>query len=239
MIRTLLIDLDGTLIDQSRSALSQLKFMGKVLPKLRMNKGWGLAWRNLKEAAVALQKGSKDKTNFNRAVQVLSTNLKITHEEAEKLFFEALHFAFPALEEYFKPLEGAAEFIDWAKDHYPLVLATNPVWPLELVKERMKWGQINPKHFKRITTFDQMHSCKPDPDFFKEILSLENITPQECIMIGNEEKMDLPATRAGIPVFLVDQSRKRLKTLHEPTSKHPGAWKGNFSHVKKYLMDHR
>lgn len=237
-VRTLFIDLDGTLIQQSKNVLTPFKFLWKIFPKLQLpNQSLLQNWKNIKQGGHALQAGHEDSTNFARLISVFEKNGSLSKQDAEKLVLDSLNFAYPSLKSLFKPMDGAANFIEWAKDHYTLILTTNPVWPLELVKERMVWGNINPDYFKRITTSDQMNYCKPAPEFYRQLLTQEKLNPQECLMIGNEEKMDLPATKAGIPVFLIDQALNRPFTLLEPSSTSPGAWKGNYGHLRAFLTE--
>jgi FMN phosphatase YigB (HAD superfamily) len=49
-----------------------------------------------------------------------------------------------------------------------------------------------------------MTRCKPDPAYYRELLSRLSLGPAECIMVGNDPRKDLPARDAGIRTFLVD-----------------------------------
>lgn len=163
--------------------------------------------------------------------------MKLPKKEAEEELKKNINFVFPKLKPHFKKMKGAEKFLDWAKDEFTLTLATNPVWLKELVHLRMMWGGIDPDYFRSITTSDRMHACKPSPEYYLELLKQERFHASQTLMIGNERKMDLPATRAGIAVFLIRGEAKNITCLEKPTATSPGAWRGNYSHLKAFLIE--
>lgn len=230
----LLCDLDGTLID-SGGLMIQFEFIWETLPLLKKHQGWKAAYKALKEGQEILKKPSRTKTNYERVVQIYAKHLKLDDEIAAKELYTAIATVFPKLKSHFKKIQGAAKFLDWAKDPFTLTLATNPVWPLDIVHMRMKWGGIDPDFFRSVTTADRMHACKPTPEYYKELLKQEGFNAKDCLMIGNERKMDLPATKAGIAVFLLRTDAKTLTCIETPSSTSPGAWRGSYAHLKAFL----
>ncbi len=231
----LLCDLDGTLID-SGGLMVHFEFITRTLPLMKKHQGWMAAYQALKKGAEVLKKPSRTKTNRERLIETFAHQLKLSHEDAEKALVDSLGSVFPKLKSHFGKIHGAAKFLEWAKEHYSLTLATNPVWPVELVHMRMQWGGIDPNYFQSITTADRMHACKPSLEYYHEILKQQHFKPEECLMIGNERKMDLPATQAGLSVFLIRTEAKQLTCIEAPTDKHPGAWRGNYHHLKSLLL---
>jgi FMN phosphatase YigB (HAD superfamily) len=232
--RHLLCDLDGTLID-SGGVMVQIEFIGRTLPLMKRHQGWAAAYQALRAGAETIKKPSRTKTNHVRMIEAFARHFKIGFEEAEIEVRNSLNVVFPKLRSHFGKIPGAAKFLDWAKEHYSLTLATNPVWSIELVHLRMHWGGIDPSCFKSITTADRMHACKPHKEYYQELLSQEKFEAHECLMIGNERKMDLPATAAGVSVFLLRNDAKSLTCIEAPAGKHPGAWRGNYTHLRHLL----
>lgn len=228
----LLLDLDGTLI-HSGNFLLNFEFIARILPMLKHFQGWKVAFRTLKEMQDVVKSPSAEKTNQERVIEIFQNNFKISREEAEKHLLKSIQTVFPKLESHFGKILGAAQFIDWAKDHYTLTLTTNPMWTAEFVHMRMRWGGINPDYFRSITTADRMHACKPLPDYYQEVLKQEKFEARDCLLIGNERKMDLPATNSGIAVFLIRPTTTRLTCIDQNL---PGAWRGNYQHLKEFLM---
>jgi FMN phosphatase YigB (HAD superfamily) len=228
----LLLDLDGTLI-HSGNFLLNFEFIARILPMLKHFRGWKVAFRTLKEMQDVVKTPHAVKSNQERVIEIFQTNFNISREEAETHLLKSINSVFPKLESHFGKILGAASFIEWAKDHYTLTLATNPMWSSEIVQMRMRWGGINPDHFKSITTIDRMHACKPLPEYYQELLRQENFEAKDCLLIGNERKMDLPATKVGIPVFLIRPTTGSLTCIRESD---PGAWRGSYTHLKEFLL---
>lgn len=86
---------------------------------------------------------------------------------------------------------------------YRLVLATNPLFPAIATYSRTRWAGLNPLDFEYITTYENSYHCKPNPDYYREILGKLNLKPQECLMVGNDVGEDMIAEKLGMNVFLL------------------------------------
>ncbi|MCG8516005.1 MAG: HAD family hydrolase [Halanaerobiales bacterium] len=86
---------------------------------------------------------------------------------------------------------------------YQLILATNAVFPREAIEERMNWAGLNPADFLYITNYSNMHYCKPNLNFYQEIVEQTKIVPDQCIMIGNDMQEDMIAGKLGMATYLV------------------------------------
>jgi len=75
------------------------------------------------------------------------------------------------------------------------VLATNPVFPEKAVLERMRWAFLNPEDFDLITTYENMHFCKPNLEYYKEVLDKIDEAPENCLMVGNDVEEDMVAKK--------------------------------------------
>ena len=54
-----------------------------------------------------------------------------------------------------------------------------------------------------MTTYEGSHYCKPNPDYYREVLSTIGLSPDECVMVGNDVGDDMVAEGLGIRVFLL------------------------------------
>ena len=87
---------------------------------------------------------------------------------------------------------------------FKTVLATNPVFPEKAVLERMRWALLNPEDFDLITTYENMHFCKPHLEYYKEVLDKINEVPENCLMVGNDVEEDMVVKKIGMKTFLVE-----------------------------------
>lgn len=88
---------------------------------------------------------------------------------------------------------------------YPLYLTTMPLFPREGVETRLKWADVDPKSFLRITTYANSTAVKPQLAFYYENLAIAGAIdePERVLMVGNNTIDDLVCLQAGIDAFLV------------------------------------
>jgi FMN phosphatase YigB (HAD superfamily) len=231
-VKHLLVDLDGTLLGNKNLSLSY-DFLRQAVEQLKVYGGVKHAAKILFSVGSEMRRTSKEFTNDLRLVEAFAKQTNLTAEEGRDALREGVMKIFPTLERHFYPIQGAKEFLDWAKAKYPLTLATNPVWPPEIIELRVKWAGIDPKIFNSITHVRKMHAYKPAPEYYSEILEQEGLDPKDCLLIGDNVKMDLPATRVGIRVFIVGPYKK-MTSVKLPRQKAP-AWKGSYFALRQLL----
>lgn len=86
---------------------------------------------------------------------------------------------------------------------YTIAIATNPLLPLVSNHHRIRWAGFDPEEFTYVSSFEGNRYCKPHLQFYQEVLSKINKTPEECYMVGNDKSEDLIAAKLGISTYLV------------------------------------
>lgn len=84
-----------------------------------------------------------------------------------------------------------------------VVLATNPIFPREVVEARLAWAGLADLPFEPITSYENSRHCKPHPGFFLDLLTHLDRPPEACLMVGNDSCHDLAAGRVGMPTCLL------------------------------------
>lgn len=102
--------------------------------------------------------------------------------------------AFPAANRLIPDLRAAG---------YRLILATNPIFPENATFERIHWAGLKPLDFSWITTMENSSHAKPNPEYYYAILNRFALVPEQCMMVGNDEKEDMIAGQIGLKTFLV------------------------------------
>lgn len=98
----------------------------------------------------------------------------------------------------------AAEVIALAKEKgLRTVLATNPIFPAIATESRIRWAGLSPEDFELYTTYENARFCKPNPDYYRDILAQLGAKPEECLMVGNDVGEDMVAQTLGMHVFLL------------------------------------
>jgi len=98
----------------------------------------------------------------------------------------------------------AAQLIARLKEKgYRLVLATNPLFPAVATQSRIRWAGMNAADFDLVTTYENSSFCKPNVKYYEEILGKLNADPGECLMVGNDVGEDMIAQKLGMRTFLL------------------------------------
>ncbi|MGK5081801.1 HAD family hydrolase [Bdellovibrionota bacterium FG-1] len=216
-VQTLLIDLDGTLLG-CYDFLAHLEFIIRAVWRFRKYGGFWAALRILKAVREAVEfptDGRHELTNAERGAKAFAAKTGLSLTEAGRVLRDEVADIFPMLERYFFPVPGAKAFVDWASTRYRLILATNPVWPMEQVNLRLGWAGIDSSKFVSITHSERMHACKPSLDYYRELLQQEGLKAEDCALVGDDTRKDLPAIHAGISVFILQAGRNQPSVQSE------------------------
>lgn len=205
MIKTILLDLDDTLLDNP---------IDRFLPAYLQRVAAYLANRIPPDRLLAeLMRGTQamldnlDPTRTLEAAFAASfyPALGERPEELAPLFERFYQQDFPALRELTATRDGAQAFIDkLSEPGYEIVIATNPLFPRIAIEERLRWAGLPPAELplELITTYEDSHFAKPRPEYYAEILGRMGRSPVEAVMAGDDPEGDLaPAKSLGMPVF--------------------------------------
>lgn len=208
MTKHLLLDLDDTLLINSMDTFAPAYFgaLGKFLapyvgPEIMLP---------------ALKAGTK--------AMIANTDPAKTLEDAfDAIFYPAVgkpkeelhpHISrfylqeFPDLKPITQSIPSAVELVETAQNlGFTVSIATNPIFPLEAIEERLRWANLDPKHyaFGLVPSYSTFHFAKPNPAYYTEFLSKVHATPPQSYMVGNDREMDiLPSMQAGLKAYHVN-----------------------------------
>lgn len=115
--------------------------------------------------------------------------------------FYAEHF--PTLKQYVEPGTRGREVVQAALDQgYRIAVATNPVFPESAIRERMRWAEVEDL-VEWVSVYEETHHCKPQPGYYREVAERMEVSPQECLMVGNDVQEDMVAKTVGMKTYLV------------------------------------
>ncbi len=127
---------------------------------------------------------------------------------------------FPLLRRFTHRIPAARSFVEFAfRRQWQVVVATNPVFPMTAVLQRLEWAGVPVTEFAYalVTAYEDMHATKAHPAYYREILSRLDRKPEECLMVGDDWQRDMiPAAGVGIPVFWIYRAEKSFKTTDVP-----------------------
>lgn len=111
-----------------------------------------------------------------------------------------------------------------------MILATNPIFPRNAVISRIRWAGLNVSDFEYITDYENSRYCKPNPEYYNEILNKLNLQPGECLMVSNDVTEDIVAHKVGMNVFLLTDCL--INKEREDINQYP---RGSFMQLLAYI----
>lgn len=204
MIKAILFDLDGTLLPVDQDVFTKKYFDALAKnharrgcdPKLTVDCVW--------KGTVAMLKNKGEDTNENVFWRVFEAEFGKSKAEIKPLFDDFYARGFDETKETCGYTDKANAAIKAAKAHgVPIVLATNPIFPVEAQVKRAEWAGVDPNDFTLITSYENSRYCKPRPEYYIDIANALGCRPEECLMIGNDTSDDMTAAKIGMKVFLI------------------------------------
>ena len=203
-IKMVLFDLDGTLLPMDQEVFIKAYFGGlarKLVPhgydKDTLIKG---IWTGT--AAMVKNNGEK----LNEAV-FWDEFCKICGEGAINdipLFDEFYANDFCRVKDSCGYNEKAAQTVRELKEMgLRVALATNPLFPATATEQRISWTGLSHDEFEYFTHYENSRYCKPNLDYYRDVMSILKVSPDECLMVGNDVGEDMIAEQLGCKVFLI------------------------------------
>ena len=241
-MKAILFDLDGTLLPMQQDEFTAAYFdrLSKKLAPCgyepeRLIEG---VWQGTK----AMVKNNGEQTNEQVFWKEFAEFFGIFWKEFAEFFGDKVYSDIDKFNEFYETdfdklksycgyNEQANRTIQTLKEKgFLLVLASNPVFPMEAQKKRMVWAGINPDDFVLITSYENSHYCKPNPLYYKEIAEKIGVHPSDCLMVGNDTTEDAAAMQIGADFFLLTDCL--LNKERKDISKYS---RGSFTQLLNYI----
>lgn len=204
MITTCLFDLDGTLLPMDQDTFVKAYFSGLVRAMAPYGYDPALLTKAIGAGTMAMIRNNGSARNeavfWKTAQAVFGQDL----QKDEDRFLHFYENEFQQVSQVCGKNPQAAESIAAIRAMgYRTILATNPLFPPVATYSRVRWAGLEPEDFEWITTYDNSSFCKPNLDYYREILALRGLKPEDCLMVGNDVSEDMVAQALGMRVFLL------------------------------------
>lgn len=203
MINTILFDLDGTLLPMDMESFEKLYFesMAAYLkdlidPKELVKSIWA--------STNTMVHNIEPRINEEVFMEDFKTRIGGDTEVYKERFDKFYDTEFMKAKEAVYENEFMKKSVKILKEKgYKVVIATNPLFPLKAIEHRIRWAGFEPSDFEYITSYERNHYCKPQLEYYEEVLKDIDKSPEECMMIGNDVQEDLIAGKLGLKTFLI------------------------------------
>lgn len=231
-VKAVLFDLDGTLLkmDQDEFVKTYFKYLAKHLaPRgYETDKLLKVFWAGVNAMTVNDGNGTNEEVFWKVFTEAYGKD-SINDKEYIDEFYKN---GFNKVEEVCGKYKEANEIITLVKEKGKTpILATNPLFPHTATENRMRWAGLSAADFAEYTTYENCHYCKPNPEYYEELLKRHGLRPEECIMVGNDVEEDMiPAEKLGMQGFLLTNCL--INKMERDISKYP---QGDFEELKSFL----
>lgn len=207
--QAILFDLDGTLLPMELEPFAKLYF-GALARELAP---FGLTPETLFKpfwaATKAMMTNTSGKMNADVFWETFSGLTGVDRAQVEPICDAFYSTGFQAARAATKENHLAKAAVRLAREKADkVVLATNPLFPMQGQSTRLSWIGLTPEDFDLVTCYTSDRHCKPNPAYFLDICDRLSIDPKQCLMIGNDDKEDMHcAAAAGMDCYLVTDCR--------------------------------
>lgn len=203
MIKNILFDLDGTLIntlkefDKKFFVLLESCFSKAKYDSKKLSEGVLLGLQ-------AMRKNDGRCSNEDAFWKCFAEKTEIQKEDILEIFDCFYDVQYNELCDCVNKIGNVNSSISALKNKgYNLILSTNPLFPLKAIEKRAAFGGIDYSNFSYITSFENSSYAKPNINYYREILENNNLKIEETMMFGNDLIEDLAIEKIGIPCFII------------------------------------
>lgn len=230
-IKAVLFDLDGTLLPMDQDTFIKA-YLGGLAKKMTPH-GY-----HPDEMVKGIYMGMKAMTGDDGS----RTNKEAFWDAFTEVLGEEVRKDIPVFDDFYRNefqdvknicgfLPQAAQTVRKLKEMgYRVVLATTPMFPRIATMSRIRWAGMEPEDFEIFTTYEDYHFCKPNLNYYKEILEQLDVQPEECLMVGNDVGEDMVTEELGMKVFLMPADL--INKVGKDISQYP---QGGFKELMEYI----
>lgn len=230
-IKVVLFDLDGTLLPMTQENFIKAYFgtMAKTLAPYgyepeKLGKGImaGIAAMTNNDGSV-----TNEEAFWNVFAGILGEHVRGDLDKFEAYYRNEFQTVKDACGFHEEAAKTVAEI---KKKGFRVALATNPLFPGIATESRIRWAGLAPENFEIYTTYENSRFCKPNTQYYLEIVNQLGVKPEECMMVGNDVTEDMVTETLGMKVFLLTDDLINKENVD--ISRYPH---GSFGELMEYI----
>lgn len=241
MIEVVLLDLDNTMVMFDETAF-YLRFMERITPFFTDLLPSDQFRDRLLHAIRDMRLNNGNVLNRDQFLNVFCRGVDHLRLEIWQRYLDFYRDEYERIPVQANRPDGLDQVLDqFARWGLKLVVATNPIFPEIAQEKRMSWVGLEPARFSMMTHIDNMRYVKPRKEYYQQICAMIGVSPETCLMIGNDAVNDMVAGTAGLKTFLsteagiIDYSAVTKGRSLRTGEKHPPDFSGPLVQVLKVV----
>lgn len=144
-----------------------------------------------------------DQSNLDLFMDAFTSGTNNDKDEQLERFQSFYDTQFDQFRTLMTPVSGAQNLIlNLQARQFKTVIASNPMFPMNVQQKRISWANIEDIPFNLITSVDNSSFCKPRLEYYEEICHKIGTHPEHCLMVGNDAFNDMIASKLGMKTYL-------------------------------------
>ena len=235
MIKHIFYDLDGTLLPMDMDEFMGAYFKGICKKLVPHGYDHDALVKNIWAGTKAMVLNDGSKTNEDAFWNEFIDKMGPSAAKDKEIFEDFYRVEFNEVRSVVRPDERIPALIKTCKDMGLIqTLATNPLFPEIATRNRIEWADLDVNDFTMFTTYENSHYCKPNTDYYVEVMEKVGAKPEETLMVGNDVDEDMIAEKLGMKVFLI--TRFMLNKHEKDINLFPhGDWDDLMEYIKKNI----
>lgn len=205
MSKAILFDLDGTLLPMDTKQFIK-DYMAVLAPRVSEYVAPEHFLKSLWEATSAVIADlDPQKTNEQVFEEAFLQAVQVEKETLWPILDDFYERVFPTLSYLSEPTPLAGKICEEAiAQGYELAVATNPIFPKAAIEQRLHWAGVGHIPFAVVTVYEEWCFTKPHRQYYESICRRMNVSPEQCVMVGNDVQEDMAASLIGMKTYLVE-----------------------------------
>jgi HAD superfamily hydrolase (TIGR01549 family) len=203
---TFLLDLDDTLIGNSMATFLP-PYFSMLAQRLRPFLPDGADLPSLMAASVQAMQANEslEVTNIEAFMVDFTQRIGYTGQEVQFVIDSFYAKDFAELRQYVVFRPEAPQIVQYLlAAGYKVVIATNPLFPVTAIEQRLDWGGLKDFAYTLVTTMENSYFSKPHRRYYQDILAKIGSLPAETWMVGDDFDNDIvPAASLGLKTWWV------------------------------------
>ena len=163
--------------------------------------------QRLFQATLVMVDNNGEQTNAELFINSFGNGADADKDELWQRFIFFYENNFEQLRPLMTPIKKAPEvMLNIQQKGLKIVIATNPMFPMNVQLDRLRWAGLEDFPYELITSADNTSFCKPNLEYYNQICDKIGVAPQNSLMVGNDPFNDMIASKIGMKTYLTTDS---------------------------------